>query len=139
MARTPSKQAHNKVLEASLELFAEQGIDATSMDAIAEASGVSKATIYKHWKDKGDLALEALFLMFELDVEPPEFNSGDLRKDFVDVLTYQPSPERQAMKQRIMPHVMAYAARNEAFGIGRNRGMCTDARHATLCAHAFDR
>jgi len=116
MARTPSAQAHNKVLEASLELFAEQGIDATSMDAIAEASGVSKATIYKHWKDKGDLALEALSLMFELGAEPPEFNSGDLRKDFVDVLTYQPAPERQAMKQRIMPHVMAYAARNEAFG-----------------------
>ena len=61
MARTPSKQAHNKVLEASLELFAEQGIDATSMDAISEASGVSKATIYKHWKDKGDLALKHFF------------------------------------------------------------------------------
>ena len=40
------------MLEASLSLFAKDGIDATSMDAIAEVSGVSKATIYKHWHDK---------------------------------------------------------------------------------------
>ena len=48
MPRTRSADAHRKVLDAALELFAERGIDATSMDAIAEASGVSKATIYKH-------------------------------------------------------------------------------------------
>jgi AcrR family transcriptional regulator len=116
MARTPSAQAHSKVLEASLELFAEHGIDATSMDAIAEASGVSKATIYKHWPDKAALALEALALLFGLYEESPKFDSGDLRQDFVQALTYQPTVLRQEMKNRIMPHVMAYAARNTAFG-----------------------
>jgi len=33
-------------VDAAVLLFSERGIDATSMDAIAEASGVSKATIY---------------------------------------------------------------------------------------------
>jgi len=116
MARTPSAQAHNKVLEASLSLFAERGIDATSMDAISEASGVSKATIYKHWQDKDALALEALGMLFGMHDEPPKFDSGDLRQDFVDVLNYQPAQPRQEMKNRVMPHVMAYAARNRAFG-----------------------
>jgi AcrR family transcriptional regulator len=116
MARTPSAQAHNKVLEASLSLFAERGIDATSMDAISEASGVSKATIYKHWQDKDALALEALGSLFGLHDEPPKFDSADLRQDFVDVLNYQPAQPRQEMKNRVMPHVMAYAARNRAFG-----------------------
>jgi AcrR family transcriptional regulator len=115
MVRTRSTQAHEKVLEATLALF-ERGIDTTSMDAIAEKSGVSKATIYKHWQDKDALALEALSLMFGLDEEPPKFDSGDLRQDLVDALTYQPSPERQEMKNRMMPHVMAYAARNRRFG-----------------------
>ncbi len=116
MARTPSVQVHKKVLEASLSLFAERGIDATSMDAISEASGVSKATIYKHWRDKDALALEALGSLFGMHDVPPKFDSGDLRQDFVDVLNYQPAQPRQEMKNRVMPHVMAYAARNRAFG-----------------------
>jgi AcrR family transcriptional regulator len=115
VVRTRSTQAHEKVLEATLALF-ERGIDTTSMDAIADKSGVSKATIYKHWQDKDALALEALSLMFGLDEEAPRFDSGDLRQDLVDALTYQPSPERQEMKNRMMPHVMAYAARNREFG-----------------------
>jgi AcrR family transcriptional regulator len=116
MARTRSTQAHNKVLQATLALFVDRGIDATSMDAIAEKSGVSKATIYKHWQDKDALALEALSLMFGLDEEPPRFDSGDLCRDLVDALTYQPAAARQEMKNRVMPHVMAYAARNRKFG-----------------------
>ncbi len=116
MARTRSSEAHKKVLEAALALFGERGIDAASMDAIASKSGVSKATIYKHWHDKDALALEALSLMFGLNEEAPNFNSGDLRQDLVDALTYQPAAERQEMKNRMMPHVMAYAARNHKFG-----------------------
>jgi AcrR family transcriptional regulator len=116
MVRTRSTQAHDKVLEATLALFVERGIDTTSMDAIAEKSGVSKATIYKHWQDKDALALEALSPLFGLDEEAPRFDSGDLRQDLVDALTYQPAPERQELKNRVMPHVMAYAARNRKFG-----------------------
>ena len=48
------------MLDAAARLFADHGIDATSMDAIAEASSVSKATIYKHWPDKGALCLEVM-------------------------------------------------------------------------------
>jgi len=116
MARTRSTQAHDKVLKATLALFVEHGIDATSMDAIAEKSGVSKATLYKHWRDKDALALEVLSPLFGLDEEPPRFHSGDLRQDLVDALTYQPAPERQELKNRITPHVMAYAATNREFG-----------------------
>jgi AcrR family transcriptional regulator len=116
MARTRSPEAHDKVLEATLRLFVERGIDATSMDAIAEKSGVSKATVYKHWQDKDALALEALSRLFGLDEEPPRFDSGDLRRDLVDALTYQPTPEQHEIKNRLMPHVMGYAARNREFG-----------------------
>lgn len=116
MARTRSSEAHEKVLEATLAIFGERGIDAASMDAIARKSGVSKATIYKHWHDKDALALEALSLLFGLDEEPPKFESGELRQDLVDALTYQPARESQQMQNRIMPHVMAYAARNHEFG-----------------------
>jgi AcrR family transcriptional regulator len=116
MARNRSARAHHQVVEAALALFAEHGIDATSMDAIAETSGVSKATIYKHWPDKDALALEALGALFGLNEEPPRFDSGDLRRDLVDALTYEAAAERRALKDRMMPHVMGYAALNRAFG-----------------------
>jgi AcrR family transcriptional regulator len=54
MVRThvePEAGGPRKSCGSSLALFGERGIDAASMDAIAEKSGVSKATIYKHWQD----------------------------------------------------------------------------------------
>jgi AcrR family transcriptional regulator len=116
MARQKSAKAHGKVLEAALDLFADRGIDATSMDAIAGASGVSKATIYKHWPDKDALCLEVLSHLHGLDEEPPVFNSGDLRADLIAQLGYQPAEERKKMMERIMPHLMAYGASHRAFG-----------------------
>jgi AcrR family transcriptional regulator len=116
MARPRSEEAHNKVLEAALGLFADRGIDATSMDAIAAASGVSKATIYKHWLDKDALALEVLCWLHGLDEEQPIFDSGDLRTDLIAALSYQPAQDRREMKERLMPHLIAYSARNQIFG-----------------------
>jgi AcrR family transcriptional regulator len=50
-------------------MFADQGIDSTSMDAIASAFRVSKATIYKHWPEKDKLALEVLSYLHGIDEE----------------------------------------------------------------------
>jgi AcrR family transcriptional regulator len=124
MVRPRSAQAHEKVLEAAVELFAERGIDATSMDAIAEASGVSKATIYKHWPDKDTLALEVLGHLFGLDEKMPVFDSGDFRADLISQLKCEPAPERKAMREKMMPHLIAYASRNHEFGMAwRNRAV----------------
>jgi AcrR family transcriptional regulator len=115
MARTPSLQAHASVLVAALDLFSERGIDATSMDAIAEKSGVSKATIYKHWPDKAALCLDVLTRLHEVDTRPV-FDSGDIRADLEAVLSYRPSAKVCEQQNRMMPHLIAYAARNRAFG-----------------------
>jgi len=116
MARGLSQRAHHKVLEAALELFAEKGIDATSVDAIAASSGVSKATIYKHWADKDALCMEVLVHIHELDQGPPDVDSGDLKADLVSYLVYEPPPRKADLQKRIMPHLIAYSARNQEFG-----------------------
>jgi AcrR family transcriptional regulator len=124
MVRPRSAQAHEKVLDAAAELFAERGIDATSMDAITEASGVSKATIYKHWPDKDTLALEVLVHLFGLDQEPPVFDSGNFRADLIAQLRCEPAPEHKPLREKMMPHLIAYASRNKEFGVAwRNRAV----------------
>jgi AcrR family transcriptional regulator len=116
MARPRSERAHAQVLDAALQLFAERGIDATSMDAIAAESGVSKATIYKHWADKDALCLEAMARLLGQDQPPPAFDSGDVRADMVALLSYRPPQQNPELVARLMPHLMAYAARNPTFG-----------------------
>lgn len=116
MSRGLSARAHSKVLEAATELFAERGIDATSVDAIAAASHVSKATIYKHWADKDALCLAVLQHVHELDEGPPDEDSGDLRADLLAFLKYEPSRKKAAIIKKLTPHLIAYSARNEEFG-----------------------
>ncbi|WP_439816812.1 TetR/AcrR family transcriptional regulator [Zavarzinia sp. CC-PAN008] len=44
-----------RIMEAATALFAANGFHGTSMDAIAEALGVTKPFIYYHFKDKGEV------------------------------------------------------------------------------------
>ena len=48
------------ILEAAKELFLTSGYDGTSMDAVAAEAGVSKLTVYNHFKDKETLFIEAV-------------------------------------------------------------------------------
>jgi len=116
MGRPRSASAHARVLDAAGRLFAEHGLDATSMDAIAEASGVSKATIYKHWPDKGALCLEVMSSLHDGEPAPAFQPSGDVRTDLVAFLGRQPPRARSELRSRLMPHLMAHAVRNPAFG-----------------------
>jgi AcrR family transcriptional regulator len=130
MARPRSALAHKKVVDAAVQLFSERGIDATSMDAIAEASGVSKATIYKHWPDKDSLCLETMGYLHGLDEERPVFDSGDYRADLIAQLQYQPAADRQALREKMMPHMIAYASRNNLLGTAWRARVVEPARMA---------
>src|SRR5271156_2817665 len=103
MARQKSERAHGQVVEAAAALFSERGIEATSMDAIARASGVSKATIYRHWPDKDTLCLEVLAHLHGLDKDLPVFDTGDFRADMIAQLRYDPAADRKALRERIIP------------------------------------
>lgn len=47
-------------MDATLELLAERGFQATTMDAIADRSGVGKNTIYRRWSSKEELITDAV-------------------------------------------------------------------------------
>lgn len=131
MARQRSTKAHQGVLNAALELFAERGIDRTSMDAISERSGVSKATIYKHWTDKEALLLEVI-ASAQGACERPRIESGDSRTDLIAILAHRPpqkaDPGANGLRERLMPHLIAYSAHNPKFGAAWRSMMMEPAR-----------
>jgi TetR/AcrR family transcriptional regulator, mexJK operon transcriptional repressor len=44
-----------RLLDVATTLFMERGFDGTSIDAVAEAAGISKPTVYARYRDKRDL------------------------------------------------------------------------------------
>jgi len=116
VVRPRSEEAHEKVIHAALGLFGERGIDATSMDAIARASGVSKATIYKHWADKEALLMEVMLFVHGLDEELEDVDTGHLEKDIATVLSRKPPGEFEEARTRMMPTLIAYSAVHPEFG-----------------------
>ena len=50
--RPRSAQSHWAILDATLELVAEEGIQGASIEGIAARAGVGKTTIYRRWPSK---------------------------------------------------------------------------------------
>jgi AcrR family transcriptional regulator len=97
-------------------LFGERGIDGTSMDAITQSAGVSKATVYNHWPNKEALLIDVMLLVNGLGRDPEDFDSGDLCKDLAKVLTRRPPDEFDEARERMMPAMIAYSAVHQEFG-----------------------
>ena len=55
-----------RILDVALELFNEQGYDATSLREIAERLDVTKAALYYHFKSKADILLALHLRLHEL-------------------------------------------------------------------------
>jgi AcrR family transcriptional regulator len=83
--RPRSEKARRAILDAAIELLLVRGLEAVSMDQIAEQAGVSKATIYRWWPNKETLALDALY--HEWDTFGPSLpDTGSLRGDLLAVI-----------------------------------------------------
>lgn len=67
-----------RALEATRELLAEQGFEATTISAIAERSGVHSSAIYRRWPSRVELIEEAAFPTGNPLVAAP---TGDLHRD----------------------------------------------------------
>src|SRR3954469_214485 len=59
-ARTPPKNAKDKLLDVAIDLFYRQGFHAVGLDLILTDAGVTKTTFYNHFESKEDLILAAV-------------------------------------------------------------------------------
>ena len=59
-AKLSKLSKRDQLIQTALELFAKNGIHATGVDSIVEQSGVTKKTLYTHFRSKEELVLAVL-------------------------------------------------------------------------------
>jgi AcrR family transcriptional regulator len=77
--RPRSKASHQAIIQATLELLAEVGFRALTMEGVRTRAGVGKATIYRRWGSKEELVRDAIVFLHD-ELETPD--TGSLRGDY---------------------------------------------------------
>lgn len=95
--QTRSRDKRARLNAAALELFAERGYNATSIEAIAQRAGIAIGTVYQHVRSKRQLLLalmdELLAHLSYLDIQPKA--STGRQQALRDLLAPALSPDRQ--------------------------------------------
>src|SRR6478672_8581823 len=79
------ERSRQAILDATLQLLARDGdVGALTVEAVAARSGVAKTTIYRRWRDKWELALDAVMI----DMLPRFANPVDVSDTRKELITF---------------------------------------------------
>ena len=118
-----------EILHAAVELLCQEGFAGTSVEAVAERAGVSKATIYRRWPTREDLLLAA---GGEMGPCPPDPDCGDLRQELLVLIGALVSIIGDSPIGALLPATVEEAARNPR--MRRRLDAFIDARRDTMRA-----
>ena len=92
--RPRDPQTDAKITAAAAELMVERGFDRMTVDDVADRAGVGKATVYRRWPSKNDLAVAAIAEILLTEFPEPETGSivTDLRELIVSTIAFAGSP-----------------------------------------------
>ena len=111
--RPRSEVAHQAILDATLELLAELGFSALTVEGVAQRAGVGKATIYRRWPSKLPLVVEAFG-------ELPAFedvDTGSLDRDLKAMLTQYLRSFLSTPLATVYPSLAAERRHNPELGV----------------------
>lgn len=97
--RPRDPDAEPRIRRHAVQLLLERGFDGMTVDDVAEAAGVGKATIYRRWASKEQLANDALTELFDIEIPDADTGSiaGDLRQVYRDALLFVSTKEGIAL------------------------------------------
>jgi AcrR family transcriptional regulator len=80
--------ADERILAAAAELILKRGFDNMTVDEVAAMARAGKATVYRRWAGKEDLAFAALEQLYSTELPIPDTGSirEDLRAGFTQAL-----------------------------------------------------
>jgi AcrR family transcriptional regulator len=100
--RPRSEQAEQAIIEATLDLFAEQGFEGACVEAVAARAGVGKATIYRRWPNKEELLLAAFGSLKSPFPEPEGVSVRDDLLAMVEVMCADKADPRKARRYALL-------------------------------------
>lgn len=107
-----SEEARDAVLNAADDLLAEKGFAGVTMEGIAARAGVAKQTIYRWWKTKTAVLLDALLQDAAEDMPGPD---GDLVRDLRAYLTWLGAFLTDSDPGAVFRALLAHAQHDPAF------------------------
>ena len=108
--RPRSEEAHQAILDATLELLQEVGFSALTVEGVASRAGVGKATIYRRWPSKLPLVVEAFGGLPRLE----EVDMGDVASDLKAMLRSYLQIFNTTPLATILPSLAGERAHNDA-------------------------
>ncbi|MFD8567251.1 TetR/AcrR family transcriptional regulator [Streptomyces sp. NPDC059639] len=131
--RPREERVTRAVLDAVVELVAEQGMGALTMDAVASRAGVSKPAMYRRWPTKQDLVIAAA----ESRIGPLDVpDMDDFRAELRAVLTARMEAYRQPGIDRLLAGVIGASAEQ---GFVREAFVAYAARVTSETRHVLER
>jgi AcrR family transcriptional regulator len=112
--RPRSEAARRAILSTALRVARRDGYDSLTMDRIAAEAGVGKQTIYRWWRSKAEVTLDALRELAEEQIESAD--TGRLAGDVEALLsqTFATSGTHPGL-DRVLCALMGEAQRDPAF------------------------
>lgn len=110
--RPRSKASHQAMLKATLELLAEVGFEAMSIEAIATRAGVGKTTIYRRYRSKDELVADAIESMREEVLIP---DTGSLWSDMDALIENAAQITLTPLGRQTVAMIIASASSNPGF------------------------
>ena len=111
-------RSRTAVIAATLDLLAERGITATTIEAVAQRSRVAKTTIYRQWDSQPELVLDAIGTTLHTPTDP---DTGTLRGDLLDLLGGLADALTTSPAAGLMPALIDAAERDPAFAALHHR------------------
>jgi AcrR family transcriptional regulator len=110
--RPRNAESHQAMLQATLELLAEVGFEAMSVEGIAARAGVGKTTIYRRYSGKEELVAAAIEQVREEVVIP---NTGKLWNDMDALIEQSAQITLSPIGRQAVAMIVSSAAGNAQF------------------------
>lgn len=111
-------RSRTAVIAATLDLLAERGIAATTIEAVADRCGVARTTIYRQWNGQPALVLDAIGAILRPPTDP---DTGTLRGDLLALLGGLTDALTTSPAAGLMPALIDAAERDPAFAALHHR------------------